>query len=154
RVKFLSEGPGYRLFLTANEAVLALRGPSQPANQSATGENSSSVAMRLVGASPACSISGLEKLEGKSNYFIGSDPAKWRTEIPNYAKVRYQGVYPGVDLLYYGTHGRLEYHLLGARGTRPGAIELAFEAGDRGLSSSGYHATPLRIDGSGNLVVP
>ena len=55
--------------------------------------------MRLVGANPVSRISGLEELEGRSNYFIRNDPAKWCTNIPNYAKVRYRGVYPMVSPL-------------------------------------------------------
>ena len=57
--------------------------------------------MRLEGASPAPKVKGLEQLPGKSNYFIGDDPRKWRTNVPHYARVQHEGVYPGVDLVYY-----------------------------------------------------
>ena len=61
--------------------------------------------MKLVGANERAKVTGLEELPGKSNYFIGNDPKKWRTNVPNYAKVKYAGVYPGVDLVYYGNRG-------------------------------------------------
>src|SRR5207245_9060182 len=73
--------------------------------------------MRLVGANSHARISGLEDLPGKSNYFIGNDPKKWRTNVPNYAKVKYKNIYPGVDLVYYGNHRQLEYDFI----VRPGA---------------------------------
>lgn len=75
-VRFLAQGAGYTLFLTSNEAVLTFAGPSHTRKSSADHENPFIMAMRLVGANPARAISGLEELEGKSNYFIGVDPAK------------------------------------------------------------------------------
>src|SRR4029077_386961 len=139
RVRFLSQGPGYTLFLTSNEAILALRGSSHASNRAAGRENSSSVAMRLSGANPAGNIFGLEKLAGESNYFIGNDPTKWRTNIPNYTKVRYSGVSPGVDLVYYGNRGRLEYDFVVAAGGDPRAIGLEFESIDRDGTKVRYH---------------
>jgi hypothetical protein len=93
-------------------------------------------------------VTGLEELPGKSNYFIGNDPKKWRTNVPNYAKVKYTSVYPGVDLVYYGNQRQLEYDFVVQPGADPKAIKLGF-AGD----VTGEHATPLRIDGNGDLVV-
>ena len=58
--------------------------------------------MKLVGANPNAEVLGENELPGKSNYFLGNDPAKWRTNVPTYAKVRYKDVYPGIDLVYYG----------------------------------------------------
>ena len=51
--------------------------------------------MSLAGANPRAKVSGLEELPGKSNYFIGNDPKKWRTNVATYARVKYEGVYPG-----------------------------------------------------------
>ena len=97
-VKFLSRGRGYTLFLTPDEAVLAL--VKAPGDQTV-------LRMTLVGASPSPRVTGLEELPGKVNYFIGNDPAKWRTNVPTYAKVKYEAVYPGVDLVYYGNQREL-----------------------------------------------
>ena len=60
-------------------------------------------------------------LAGKSNYLIGNDPEKWRQNIPHYARVRHREVYPGVDLVYYGNQGKLEYDLSWRRGPTPGS---------------------------------
>ena len=81
--------------------------------------------MHLVGANANAPVSGVDELPGKSNYFIGNDPKKWRTNVANYAKVRYQNVYPGIDLVYYGNQGgRLEYDFVVAPGADPSAIKL------------------------------
>jgi hypothetical protein len=58
--------------------------------------------MRLVGANPDAEVVGLEELAGRSDYFIGKDPNKWRTNVPNYAEVKYTNIYPGIDPVYYG----------------------------------------------------
>src|SRR5205814_9865637 len=59
--------------------------------------------MTFAGANPTPRVTGQAELPGKVNYFVGSDPAKWKTNVPTYARVHYQEIYPGIDLLYYGT---------------------------------------------------
>lgn len=86
--------------------------------------------MRLERSDPRARIFGLGELPGRSNYFIGSDPAKWRTNVRRYSKVKYQGVYPGIDLLFYGNRRRLEYDLVVAPGSDPRQIELSFAGND------------------------
>ena len=116
-VNFLSRGQGYTLFLCGREAVLALRNPSSAARgqkQTASGE---ALRLQLLGANAHAVVTGSDELPGKSNYFIGNDPSKWRTNVPTYAKVRYESVYPGVDLVYYGAQGgELEYDFVVAPG--------------------------------------
>ena len=85
------------------------------------------VQMKLLGANPAAAVNGMGELPGKSNYFIGNDPKKWRTDVPNYARVKYQDIYPGVDLVYYGNQGQLEYDFLVAPGSDPKAIRWNVE---------------------------
>jgi hypothetical protein len=75
-------------------------------------------------------IEGLDRLPGISNYFIGNDPKKWHTNIPNYSRVQYHNVYPGIDLVYYGNQGQLEYDLVVAPGADPRVIKLAYEGVD------------------------
>src|SRR4029077_17584222 len=153
RVRFLSRGPGYTLFLTSEEAVLALPAPHGTTARSAGRENPTIMRMRLAGANPASTIRGVEELPGKSNYFIGNDPSRWRTDIPNYAKVRYHAVFPGVDLLYYGNQGRVEYDFVVAAGCDPRAVKLAFDQTSRGANQRGDATAPLRIDQSGDLLM-
>src|SRR5215471_14589541 len=110
QVRFLSRGGGYSLFLTPTEAVLALQrsvNRHQPpaANSPAPAAQQSSpngiLRMRLLGANGRALMLGQDEMSGKSNYFIGNDPKSWHTGVPLYARVRYENVYPGVDLVYY-----------------------------------------------------
>ena len=148
QVKFLARGPGYALFLTPTEAVLSLKKP--PAQRKAArtmpalskAGRGTVLRMRLVGANPAPRVIGQEKLPGKVNYLKGKDPSQWRTGVPTYAKVKYEAVYPGVDLVYYGRQRQLEYDFVLAPGADPDALTLSFEGADR-----------LEIDPRGELVL-
>ncbi len=136
RVKFLSRGLGYTIFLTPTEAVLSL-------NKTENGKTIRSVVrMRPLGANRAPEITGLGVLPGKTHSFTGNDPARWRTGLSSLAKVRYESVYPGIDLVYYGNQNLLEYDFVVAPGADPNRIRLGFEG-----------ASGLRIDEGGNLVL-
>jgi len=123
QVKFLARGHGYSLFLTGNEAVLALqkRGKTQAQDKNAV------VRMQLQGANASPKASGLDETAGKSNYFIGNDPNKWQTEVPNYKQVKYEQIYTGVDLVYYGNGQQLEYDFLVQPNANPNQIRLKFD---------------------------
>jgi hypothetical protein len=150
-------------------------GPALQSSRMADGGESSAVLrMRLVGANAKAAVTGADELPGKSNYFIGNDPKKWRTNVPNYAKVKYQNVYPGVDLVYYGNRsGQLEYDFVVAPGADPGVIAMDVAAGlsrhadvaaglsrhsDVGAGLVPAHeghpqGVPLRIAADGDLLV-
>lgn len=132
-VKYLSHGAGYTLFLTANEAVFQL------ANQNGRPEKTV-LRTRLLDANPHASTQGEIPQPGRSNYFIGNQPKDWHTNIPNYGKVRYQSVYPGVDLVYYGNQGQLEYDFIVQPGANPNLIRMRYEG-----------AKTLHLDAQGNL---
>jgi hypothetical protein len=156
QVRFLARGDGYTLFLTATEAVMVLpqtapptHGKVQQAVAGAEGESApaatqaSVLRMQLVGANPNPAIVGQQELSGKSNYFIGNDSSKWVRNAPHFGQVLYQDVYPGVDLVYYGSQQRqLEYDWVVAPGADPGAIRVAYQGTDG-----------LRVDDQGNLVL-
>jgi hypothetical protein len=155
KVRFLARGAGYSLFLTPTEAVLALTqvrtqpprrisGPVPMAAGKVTEKVNETAVLRLkvAGASPDASISGLRQIPGKVHYFKGNDPAKWRQNVPLYEAVRYTGILPGIDLVYYGREGQLEYDFLVSPGADPGVIKLQVEGpGD------------LRLDSQGNLLM-
>lgn len=131
RVKFLARGSGYELFLTSNEAVLALQQPTRGKVEF------SAVQMKLANLDGASEISGDSRLPGKSNYFIGNDPSKWQRNIPQFAAVRYHNVYPGIDLLYHGNEGTLEYDFEIAPGAEPSRVALDFAGARPRLSANG-----------------
>lgn len=136
QVKFLSRGKGYTLSLTSTEAVLTLTKPQgrpgainhRPTKKRERGAKTQTTVLRtkLVGANPASWVVGVEELPGKGHYFIGNDSAKWRTNVPTYAKVEYQNVYPGGNLIYYGNEQQLECVV--TPGADPEFIKLALEA--------------------------
>jgi hypothetical protein len=139
-VRYLAHGQSYQLFLTSQEAVLTLRQPAIAKTKSAKGlplvaarmqrktnaeVKTSVLRMHFDGANPAAEIAGTQQLPGKTNYFIGNDPKKWHTDVPSYQAVRYQGVYPGIDMLFYGRQQRLEYDFIVAPDADPAAIALS-----------------------------
>ena len=140
RVKFVARGHGYTMFLTSSEAVLALTRPeardekdrSSRRRAEPSGKVSQTVLrMMYAGANPTPRIVGQQELPGKANYFKGNDPAKWRTNVPTFARVHYQEVYPGIDLVYYGNQSALEYDFIVEPGADPKRITLAFEGADK-----------------------
>src|SRR5262245_21532640 len=107
RVKFLSRGPGYGVFLTDREAILRLNQPAQ-----------ATVRMSFSGQTTP-RIEPVDPLPGKTHYLKGSASEGWHSDLPTYGRVRYNGVYPGIDIVYYGNQRQLEYDVVVAPGARP-----------------------------------
>ena len=168
-VNFLARGQGYGLYLTPNQAVLALRKPASRASRANMQEiahlrmlrpflrpaqrrrlakleaslpGTETLRMELRGANAQAPVSGSGELPGTANYFIGNDPTRWHTRVPTFAKVHYTGIYPGIDLIYYGNQRKLEYDFVVAPHANPKQIELQFSG-----------AQQLKLDGNGNLLV-
>ena len=162
QVRFIARGSGYSLFLTNSAAVLALTKagaaerprcglPARSASQSSVASGKTHVVrMELVGANGNIRVAGTERLSGDVNYFVGNSPADWHSNIPTYAKVNYANVYDGIDLIYYGNQGQLEYDFVVAPGASPKPIRLRFAGVDRlSVNPSGDLSI---IAGSGKVV--
>jgi hypothetical protein len=157
-VKFLSRGCGFSLFLTSTEAVLTMSKPDTVKTRHAQvrghhrakarhGNSREAVLrMKLVGANPEAEVRGVDEQSGKSNYFIGNDSAKWRTNVAHYARVQYRDVYAGVDLIYYGNGRQLEYDFVVAPRADPDVIKLAFN-GASGMKLNTDGSLLLRMSG-------
>jgi hypothetical protein len=151
-VKFFSRNNNYGLYLTANEAVMVLRHENREKNEAiaerprerrADAASSDAVLrMSLVAAKRQPKVTGLEELAGKSNYFIGNNPKLWRTNVSQFGKVMYEGVYPGVDVVYYGNQQQLEYDFVVSPRGNPDSIRLAYKG-----------ASKVRIDENGDLLL-
>jgi hypothetical protein len=146
-VLFRARGAGCDLFLTTSEAIFAVLGSEHPETPLTTRAadvpsklTANVVRMQMRGASPQPSVEGLEELPGRSNYFSGSQPSEWLTDVASFAKVIYGSVYPGIDLVYYGSAGQLEYDFEVAPGADPAVIQLTFDGVDE-----------LAIDDAGDL---
>lgn len=96
--------------------------------------------MQFIGANSRAILKGEEEQAAKSNYFIGSDPTKWRTNIANYAKLVTEELYPGIDAVFYGNGRELEFDLCVGPGKNPNNVRLHFEG-----------AQELSIDQEGHL---
>ena len=133
RVEYFSRGAGYTLFLTKDEAVLSLaNAKGQP----------DVLRVKLTGADAKSKVSAIERLGWNNNYFIGKDPAKWRTNVPNYRKVEFDNVYPGVSLVYYGNQRQMEHDFV-----------VAPDADAKKIAMEIAGASDLTIDSTGNLVI-
>jgi Beta-propeller repeat/HYDIN/CFA65/VesB-like, Ig-like domain len=138
-LQFVAHASGYALGITQKGLRLNLHGQ---ARQGSERPKFAQVEMTLIGASVHAVTSALDELPGKTNYFLGKDPMQWRTGVPIYSRIRTNGIYPGVDLVYYGHDRSLEYDFVVAPGGNPAKIRLNFNG------TSG-----LRISDSGDLLV-
>jgi uncharacterized repeat protein (TIGR01451 family) len=138
RAQYFARGPGYSLLLGSEGAILSLRfrssgrGPAKTAsNRAADTEAFEFLRMKLAGANRNARPSATDPLPGKTNYLLGNDPAKWRRNVPQFARVRYANIYPGIDLVFYGTQRRLEYDFEVAPRADPAQAEMEFDGAER-----------------------
>ncbi|HEX8457662.1 MAG TPA: carboxypeptidase regulatory-like domain-containing protein [Pyrinomonadaceae bacterium] len=160
-VKFLARNNHYNLFLTADEAVLALErrtedaptttttarrakaqksAPEKRASANSREAIAAVLRLKLEGANRSARVHGLEEMPGRSNYLTGNDPRGWRKGVPNYGRVEYESIYKGVDLVYYGNDRQLEFDFNVAPAHDPGVIRLSFKG-----------ARHLKLDAQGDL---
>src|ERR1700733_8920113 len=158
QVLWSARGSGYQLFLTSSGASIVLAEPlpqSPSANSSSLAARPaprpaampkarvSVVGMNLSGSHAWSNVSGLEPTGGVSNYLFGRDRKDWHSNIPQYARLRVEGVYDGIDLVFYGQGRDLEYDFVVAPGADPTQIRLAFEG-----------ASHMRVDSkTGDLMI-
>jgi hypothetical protein len=144
-VRFLAHGSGYSLALTPQEAVLSLQ-KAAPSHAGAASPSQASpptvIHMQFLGANVDPQLRGQDDLPTKVNYYQGNDPRQWHTNIATYAKVEYQNLYPGINLVYYGNQQQLEYDFVVAPGADPRAIQLGFAGTDQ-----------VSLDTQGDLVL-
>src|SRR5450432_530974 len=140
--KFLARGAGYEIFLTPEESVFVLRAPSAvnaskiKSPKFASNSSASILRMKLLGANVAPVLASEDQLPGVTNYLLGKNPANWRTNIPNYRRVKEHNAYPGIDLVYYGTQGQLEYDFVVGAHQDPSVIRFSVQGADKLNTSS------------------
>jgi len=155
RAKFSARGVGYNLFLTSSGALLELfknnskaisqkRIESPQRQRSRSEAATTSLGFKFDGANANVVARGIDELHGHLNYFIGNNPANWHTDVPAFRAVRYEELYPGISLTYYGNQQQLEYDFVIAPGADPQRIRMGFDSGIRlRLSSEGDLAMQL-----------
>jgi Calx-beta domain-containing protein/beta-propeller repeat-containing protein/carboxypeptidase family protein len=150
QVKFLSHGPGYDLFLTSTDAVLRVQNPrasqadksKQPAGDGENVRAGTVLRLKMLGANATPQVEGQEELPGRVNYFIGNNPEKWRRNIRTYKKAYFKDIYPGIDVVYYGSQRELEYDFVVGVGANPKLIRFSVDGADR-----------IRLDKTGKLLL-
>jgi hypothetical protein len=140
RAKFVARGSGYSLLLGSEGAILNLSSRVPESSAALKGKAESvvpiksrveSLRMKLVGSNPAAILTASDMLSSTSNYILGNDPSQWRHNVPQFARVNYENIYPGINLAFYGNQGRLEYDFQVAPGANPAQAELEFDGARR-----------------------
>jgi hypothetical protein len=132
-VLYLARTGNHFVYLTRSGMTLGLTNENEPG---------AILPMRLVGANQRTSIAPEARAGGVSNYFIGSDPAKWKRGVAHFGRVRYSNVWPGIDLVFHGKGESLEYDFVLSPGSDPGTIRLSYPS-----------ALKTRLDSNGDLML-
>jgi Beta-propeller repeat len=122
QVRYLGHAGKTTIFFTPAEAVLARAWRDEQKQP-----RISALRIKWTGANSRPEMTAEHELQGKVNYLIGNDPTRWHTNLPTYARVRYRGLFPGTDAVFYGSNGQLEYDLVVAPGADIRKIGLTFE---------------------------
>jgi hypothetical protein len=146
-VRFAHRSPSRSLYFTPRDVTLVTSASSSSVKPSTNAKDTTRpdravMRTRFRGANPAPVIRASNPLPGRSHYLVGRDRSRWRTNVDHFAKVEYQQLYPGIDLVFYGTDGLLEYDFVVAPGADPRRIELEFDGVDR-----------LSVDRNGDLLL-
>lgn len=123
--QFIARGVRYRTALTASESRVVAGGKT--------------VSVRFEGTRNVA-LEGAGRMRAATNILRGSDRSKWRMAVPNYRRVAARGIYPGIDIIYYGSHGELEYDLVIHPGADPSRIKFRVKG------------ETARLDEDGNLI--
>lgn len=133
--------PAHYLARNGSYAVLIGAGESSVAVNDAKSGKHQTLRFAFENANPAAQLEAMELQPGVTNYYLGHDASQWRLGVKSYGRLRAAGVYPGVDVVYYGDHRRLEFDYVVAPKADPSAIVLGFSGMDK-----------LSKDGNGDLV--
>jgi hypothetical protein len=127
-VRFYSRFAEQPVFLTGREALLSLSGRV--------------LRVRPRGARANLAVRGVDLLPARSSYFLRNLSSQWRTGVEQFAAVRYEQIYPGIDLVYKGNGKRLEYDFVVEPGGDPRRIRMEFAGADR-----------ISVDDKGALII-
>jgi hypothetical protein len=130
-IRYTARGAGYSFAFTANRVLFSF----------AKARATQTFALDFLGANPRVRVQARERLGGTVNYFVGSDPLKWHTGLATYREVVYPNLWPGIDMVWRGARGRLEYEFLVRPGARAKDIRLAYRG-----------ATHLSLSPAGDLL--
>jgi hypothetical protein len=168
QVAFYETGSGHATFFTRKGIVLDLEkreSPREPRGGKTAGKKafagktparrgeearSACLGIGMVGMNKDVQILPEQPQSGKVNYILGSDPRKWRTNIPTCKAVLYRNAYPGIDIRFYGNNRRLEYDVIVKPGADPSRVRFRYSgAQDVRVVENG----DLAVDFAGGAVI-
>ncbi len=140
KVKFYTRNGGHTIFFTEGGIYFSLIQTQKLQESSGDTETSKTSAVKseilklsFFNAKKESRITAGDLQKGVFNYFIGNDPAKWRTDIPTYGALVYEEIYKDIDIKFYGNNRRLEYDVIVKPGGDPKSVKLFYE-GTKGLN--------------------
>jgi hypothetical protein len=128
-VRFVSRGRGFSLLLTADGPILK--------------SSAATLRMSVSGGRTRPEISGEQPQSGVVNYY---SRGRSISAVPRFGRVRYRGVYPGIDVVYHGAQNQIEYDFEVRPGSDPAQIALEFLA-------DAFSGAKPRIEANGDLVL-
>ncbi len=147
--QFASRGEGYALGIARQSVQLTLGFRMHRSNDSRNqevakqlGSRNSVISMTWVQGNRHPQLVAEQRALAVSNYFLGDDSRNWRTNVPNYKRVRYQGIYPGIDWTLYGNAQRLEYDFIVAARADASLLKLTV-----------HGARSITVTRDGNLLI-
>ncbi len=143
RGEYVARGAGFSLHVGAETSTLVLNPERSLPRAPLSGAPLEPVVLRfrLIGANGFAPAVAAEPFSGRSHYYRGSDRSRWRIDVPHFGRVRYEQVYSGTDLVFYGRDGRLEHDFVLAPGSDPRQIRFVVEGADQ-----------VAIDATGDVV--
>ncbi len=162
QVKFTAQGSGCSIYFTTSGTTFLLSRETEESIAKRAAQRSVvyrgypsdidierehfALKVKFLNANQNPEVTGEERLPWNSNYFIGNDPDRWLTGVPNYGRIRLHNLYEGIDLVYYGNRNRIKYDFVVRPEEDPSQILLEYVFGDEGSGS-------LSVNEDGELVV-
>lgn len=142
-ILFLAQAPGYEVYLTLAEAVLAPSGTR------------GALHLRWLDADPAPRVVPEGELPAELFNLLEHELGKQQSGGPRWSRVRLEGLWPGIDLVFYGNPEQLEHDFLVAPGADPGRIILALDGVEQAqIEEGGDLIATLEIAGEVRLQKP
>jgi hypothetical protein len=86
---------------------------------------------KFIDANPNPEVIAEGQMEYKCNYFLGNEPSKWHTDVPNYEAITLKDIYPGIDLKFSGdSNGQAAYEFIAAPDADIAQIKVEYEGAE------------------------
>jgi len=147
QVAFYIQGRDKTIFFTEEGLTFLLNGPQKPNSGSPDQRNPADGAIRedaplekgltdrwvvkldFLGANEDVEPVGLETSGAVFSYFTG-EPDEWKAGLAAFSKIIYPDLWPGIDLVFYGTFNRMKYEFIVSPGADPSLIRLGYRGAE------------------------